>query len=212
MFILASSAAFVGLVHSLSPGHWLPILITVKSQRWPMRKAILGALLAASGHVILSVVLGIVAIELGALFLTQYEGQIESYGGLALMSFGLIYAAASYFRHSNCHAHSHSHGGATLEENGPKKLNPYVFLFTLGFSPCVAVLPVFGAAAALGVTATCLSMAAFSLGVISALVSATVLVSLGIMKMDHPILEEYGDVITGVGVAVMGLVLFFFPH
>src|SRR6185437_5039332 len=93
-----------------------------------------------------------------------------------------------------------------------KKVSPYLFLFSLGFSPCVAVLPVFGAAATVGKFAVIISMIMFSLGVICSLVSATVLVSLGIMKLDHPILEHYGDVITGCGVALMGLILFFFPH
>jgi hypothetical protein len=44
-----------------------------------------------------------------------------------------------------------------------------------------------------------------------ALVGATVLVSRGIMKLDHPILEHYGDVITGLGITVMGIILFFIP-
>jgi cytochrome c biogenesis protein CcdA len=208
MFLIAGSAAFVGLVHSLAPGHWLPVLLTVKSQRWPLRKAVLGALLAASGHVILSVVFGSIVIKLGAFFLSSYEEQIESYGALVLVAFGLIYGGLAYFRHSSCHHHHHHEDG----EGRSKKMNAYLFLFSLGFSPCVAVLPVFAAAATQGHVAVILSMIAFSLGVITALVSATVLVSLGIMKLDHPILEHYGDVITGAGVALMGVVLFFYPH
>jgi cytochrome c biogenesis protein CcdA len=210
MFLIAGSAAFVGLVHSLAPGHWLPVLLTVKSQRWPLRKAVLGALLAASGHVILSVIFGAIVIKLGAFFLSSYEEQIEGYGGLVLVAFGLIYGGLAYFRHSSCHHHHHHDSDG--EGSGRKKMSPYLFLFSLGFSPCVAVLPVFAAAATQGHVAVILSMIAFSLGVITALVSATVLVSLGIMKLDHPILEHYGDVITGAGVALMGLVLFFYPH
>jgi hypothetical protein len=125
---------------------------------------------------------------------------------LGLLVFGLTYAAFAYFRHSGCHQHAH-HGPSP-----GKKMSPYLFLFSLGFSPCVAVLPVFAAAAAYGHFATILSMAAFSLGVITSLVSATVLVSLGIMKLDHPILEHYGDVITGLGVGLMGIILYFYPH
>lgn len=204
MLILAGSAAFVGFVHSLAPGHWLPILITVKSQRWPLRKAVIGALLAASGHVILSSVFGVIAIELGARLLSSHEEQIESYGGLLLFVFGLAYAVYSYFRHHSCHGHGH---------HGPQrnKVHPYLFLFSLGFTPCVAVLPVFAAASLKGALAMAFSVAAFSGGVICALVGATVLVSLGIMKLDHPILDHYGDVITGFGVALMGWILYFYP-
>jgi hypothetical protein len=37
----------------------------------------------------------------------------------------------------------------------------------------------------------------------------TVDVSLGMWKLDHPILEHYGDVITGVAVALLGVFFFF---
>jgi cytochrome c biogenesis protein CcdA len=205
MLLIAGSAAFVGLVHSLAPGHWLPVLLTVKSQRWPIKKAVVGALLAASGHVILSVILGLVTIFVGAKLLVGNEDKIESYGGLALMAFGVIYGTVAYFKHSSCHG-GHNHHGPEAPRRGP-----YLFLFSLGFSPCVAVIPVFAAAATQGHAATVLSMVGFSLGVISALVGATVLVSLGMMKLDHPLLEHYGDVITGGGVALMGLALYFYP-
>lgn len=55
-------------------------------------------------------------------------------------------------------------------------------------------------------------MAAFSIGVIVALLGGSLLVSRGLVKLDHPVFEHYGDVITGLGVAAMGLVLIFFPH
>jgi cytochrome c biogenesis protein CcdA len=207
MVFLAFSAAFVGFMHSLAPGHWIPIVLVSKTRRWPRRKALIGAMVAASGHVILSLILGTVAIFIGAHFLTAFEAEIERYGGLLIGLFGVAYAANAYFRHSHCHGHSH---------HGPKpgvaaKKDPFVFLFSMGFSPCVAVLPVFVAAAPRGVTALSITMLGFSLGVIGALASATLLVSSGMSKLDHPFLEHYGDVITGLGVALMGAILFLLP-
>jgi hypothetical protein len=55
-------------------------------------------------------------------------------------------------------------------------------------------------------------MVGFALGVILALVGATLVVTLGIMKVDHPLLEHYGDVMTGVAVFLMGIFLFLSPH
>jgi len=72
------------------------------------------------------------------------------------------------------------------------------------------VLPVFAAAASEGSFPVILTLASFSLGVVASLVGSTLLVSLGLVKLDHPIFEHYGDVITGCGVAVMGVLLFFF--
>lgn len=220
MFIVAASAAFVGLVHSLAPGHWLPVVLMAKTRRWSMKTAMAGAVIAASGHILLSIALGVVSIWIGAHYFSTYEEQIEQYAGLALGVFGLIYAAVAYFRHSSCHGHTH-HGPEVESEFGPQaeqkprtknKRTPFLFLFSLGFTPCVAVLPVFAAASSKGSIAVLLSFLAFSGGVLASLIGATLVVSLGLVKLDHPILEHYGDVITGSGVAAMGLMLFFFSH
>jgi cytochrome c biogenesis protein CcdA len=206
MMILAFSAAFVGLVHSLAPGHWLPVVLMAKARKWPIRTAVIGALMTASGHILLSLALGVASIWIGAQLLSSYEPEIERYAGLALSLFGLVYAGFSFFRHSHCHGHTH-HGP---DPRGRKA--PFFFLFSLGLSPCVAVLPVFAAAASEGALAVTVTLAAFAVGVLTSLIGSTLLVSLGLVKLDHPIFEHYGDVITGLGVTLMGLLLFFFSH
>jgi hypothetical protein len=55
-------------------------------------------------------------------------------------------------------------------------------------------------------------MVTFAIGVMVALGGATLVVSRGLMKLDHPLLEHYGDVITGLAVALMGIVLYLLPH
>jgi nickel/cobalt transporter (NicO) family protein len=206
MSLLALSAGFVGLIHSLAPGHWLPVVLMAKTRRWSIKRAIFGAMIAASGHIILSIALGVLSIFVGVRLLSSFENEIERYAGLALAIFGIGYAAFSFFRHSECHGHTH---------HGPDPHNtktPYFFLFSVGFSPCVAVLPVFAAAATEGTFTMVLSLICFALGVLASLIGSTLLVTLGLIKLDHPIFEHYGDVITGCGVFFMGGILFFFSH
>src|SRR5690242_12645224 len=105
MIILAFSAAFVGFVHSLAPGHWLPVVLMAKTRRWSRKTAILGAMVTASGHIFLSILLGAVSIWVGVHLFAQYESEIERYAGLALGVFGLLYAGMAFFRHSHCHGH-----------------------------------------------------------------------------------------------------------
>jgi nickel/cobalt exporter len=205
MLIFAFSAAFVGLVHSLAPGHWLPVVLVSKARKWNTRTALLGAAVTAAGHVLISLVLGLVALEVGAHYFAQHEEGIESYAGLAVAVFGVLYALNSYFRHARCHGHEH-HGPAP-----DRRKSPFVFLFTIGLSPCVAVLPVFAAAAPVGTVAVVVAMIGFVAGVLVALLSATLLATTSVVKLDHPILEHYGDVITGVTVAMMGTLIFFRP-
>src|SRR6185295_8873337 len=98
-----------------------------------------------------------------------------------LIAFGACYAAFGYFRHSSCSGHEH-HGPS------PKgKKAPFIFLFGIGFSPCFAVLPLFLAASARGWAPAFVTMASFSLGVLAALAGATYAVTLGLLKLDHPV-------------------------
>jgi cytochrome c biogenesis protein CcdA len=150
-----------------------------------------------------STVLALVAIGIGSQIFASHEEVIEKYSGLALILFGLLYALYSYKRHSGC-GHDHSHHGP----DPTRAKTPFLFLFSLGLSPCVAVLPILGVAATQSSFAAVVAVVAFCAGVITALVGATLLVSSGLVKLDHPVLEHYGDVIAGFGIAALGGVLF----
>lgn len=205
--LLALSAAFVGFVHSLSPGHWLPVVLIVKARKWDLAQATFGAFVAAAGHIVVSVGLGLVGLLIGKSFFGSHLHELEENAGMILIIFGIAYALYSRVQHRHCHGHEH-HGP------DPKKGRkaPYLFLFSLGFSPCFAVLPVFATAIGMGAGILITCMVFFSLGVLFALIGGSLLVSQGLVKLDHPIFEHHGDLITGLGVAVMGVILMISPH
>ncbi len=210
MILLAASAGFVGLVHTLAPGHWLPVVLMVKARKWGGTRAILAALVAGSGHLLTSLGLALVAIKIGFELVPGLEEKIERFGGAGLVVFGLSYAVFTYFRHSKCHGHSH-HGPNPEGESHSGDARAFLFLFTLGLSPCVAVFPVFAAASGHGMLALSSTLVAFAIGVLTTLICATVLVSKGFMKFDHPLIEHYGEVIAGLVIALMGAFVFSFP-
>ena len=208
MMVLMTSAAGVGFVHSLAPGHWLPVVLLAKARKWSPQKASAAALVAAFGHVFLSLLIIAGAMLLGSTILHEYEHVIEAYAGLGLAIFGLAFAVYSYGRHSHCHGHTH-HGPHPPEKESSTK-RTLLFLFSVGFSPCVAVFPIFLTALPYGWQGWLLTGLAFSGGVMTSLAGSTLVVSAGALKLDHPLLEHYGDVLTGVGVALLGLILFIF--
>jgi len=207
MTAIAFSAFFVGFIHSLSPGHWLPVVLVVKARRWGMGHAAIAALTAASGHILVSVSLGVLAAILGNELFGDHLEVIEENAGWILISFGVIYAVYSKFKHQDCHGHEH-HG----PKPPPKAKGPYLFLFSLGLAPCFAVLPIFATAVGFGNTSLVMSMAAFSIGVVAALMGGSLLVSRKLVKLDHPLFEHHGDTLAGAGVALMGVFLLVFPH
>ena len=207
MLTLAFSAAMIGAMHSLAPGHWLPVVLMSKSRRWSLGRSLLGAVAAASGHIVVSGLLGLAAVEAGLALVPGFEESLELYGAAGLILFGLGYATWAYFNHNHCVGHTH-HGPV------PKKSerSPFIFLFGIGLSPCVAALPLFVASGQGGIPQMLLTLSFFAVGVLGALVIATGLVFTGMMKLDHPIFEHYGDVLTGLGVSLVGLLLLVLPH
>ncbi len=204
MVAFASSAALIGLLHSLAPGHWLPLVLLSRARRWSLRKALLGALVSAGGHVLTSIALGVaIGIAGNQLFDTQGE-RIERLGGLFLAAYGALYCVICLVRHHRCEEHAH-HGPPPVKGG-----RPFLFLFTLGLSPCLAVAPVFGAAGTLGWPSLAASLVAFCVGVVVALAGATWVATRGLLRLDHPILEHYGEALAGAAVAVMGLYLVLF--
>jgi len=204
--LLVFSAASVGILHSLAPGHWLPVVLMAKSRKWPLKMALLGASVTALGHIVLSLFVALFSFWLETRFFLDYEESIERYAGLALGVFGLAFAAIAFFTQWSCHGHTHASAKV------PSQKAPFWFLFTLGFSPCVAVLPVVGQAIVQGALTLLSIWAAFSLGVLAALLGSTFLAFLGFFKLEHPIFEHYGDVVAGCSVALVGFLLFCFSH
>lgn len=213
MIWIMASAITVGFIHSLAPGHWLPVVLLAKSRRWGPRTAALAALVTASGHILLSLAISAVALALGTQVLETHEHAIEAYAGLGLAVFGAVFAGYSYYRHSKCVGHTH-HGPEPRESGGdPIPLRRSLgFLFAVGFSPCVAVFPVFVAALPHGTTGWLLTGASFAAGVSLALAGSVLVVSLGLLKLDHPVFEHFGDVLTGLAMVLLGLGLFLFAH
>ena len=206
MWILGLTAAFVGFFHSLVPGHWIPIVLTVRSRQWSLRKTAGAALVTSIGHVLTSFGIGLATLLIGATFLHENAHEIEQKAGWIMVGFGLIYCVYSLFQHQHCHGHEH-HGPEPKE-----KTNPYLFLFTIGLSPCFAILPVYATAMTHSQWFLLFTMAMYSLGVITSLLISTIFVSRGMLKLDIPLLEHHGDLITGLAVAIMGAVLVFYPH
>lgn len=206
MWIVALSAALVGFIHSLAPGHWLPVVLMAKARKWNMRQAIVGASIAALGHILIASGIGIAAHTLGAHFIAEKVEAWEPVAAFCLIVFGVSYSFISLFYHRKCHGHEH-HGPVYKEG-----MLPYFFLFTVGLNPCVAVLPLFAASVGFGGLSLFVTIALFSVGALSASVGGSLLVSKGWLRLDHPLFEHYGETLTGFVVALMGAFLWFFPH
>lgn len=208
MFVLASSAFLIGLLHSLSPAHWFPVVLVAKEKKWHLPAALGGAITAASAHILSTTVLSLLAglgLKLGLDQVEATEEKVELGVSIFLIVVGLSYAAYAYWSHRKCIGHEHDHHGPEVTK--AKKKGPYAFLFLLGLSPCLAYLPIHLSASALGFWTPVGSLVGFALGVTLAWTGAVLAVFRGMKKfLDHPFMEHYGETITGLGITLIGVV------
>ena len=92
--ILAVTAGSIGFVHTVTgPDHYLPFIVVGRARSWSLARALGVTAICGVGHVVWSVVLGLVGIGLGLAVgrLEVIEGVRGDIAAWLLISFGLVY-------------------------------------------------------------------------------------------------------------------------
>ena len=161
LLILIIAAASIGFFHTLlGPDHYLPFIVMSRSRSWSLRKTSLVTVVCGIGHVLSSVLLGIIGIALG-IAVSKLEA-IESFRGSiaawVLIAFGLVYFIWGMRRalrnkpHEHLHKHeygfSHMHTHHHTEvhmhvhrKKGTKNITPWVLFTIFVFGPCEPLIP-----------------------------------------------------------------------
>ncbi len=160
--ILIATSATVAFLHTLfGPDHYLPFIAMGKARRWSMVRTSLITLLAGTGHVLGSVVLGMIGVAagLGIQKVTQVESVRGSLAGWLFIAFGLVYMVWGLRRawknkpHSHrhfhldgtehTHEHNHHDGHAHVHDAEEKKnITPWVLFVIFVLGPCEPLIPI----------------------------------------------------------------------
>ncbi len=94
------------------PDHWVPITLIARQQGWSRRETARVALKAGTGHVLSTLLIGVVVWVAGVAFATRFGNTISLASSLALIGFGGWIAIGSLreMRVGNGHGDSHDHG------------------------------------------------------------------------------------------------------
>jgi nickel/cobalt transporter (NicO) family protein len=157
--VLFGTAVTLGFVHTIiGIDHSLPFIVIGRAQKWSFKKVLGVTTLCGVGHVMASVLLGVIGISFG-LAVERMELLQERRGELAawlLIGFGLAYAAWALFRtlrgrsHSHLHlhagaehAHDHDHQEEHLHPHGSNRrfLTVWALFIIFAFGPCEALIP-----------------------------------------------------------------------
>ena len=193
------------------PTHWLPFVLASRLQNWSTSKTLSILLIAASGHIIMTTLLGAAIFSLGLGVFHQIEKYFLLISSGSIASYGLfqIYRYKTGHKHSHCdHTHHHNH----TEEMKLQSRDGWAILSLLAlltFSPCESFLPVYLSAVSFGWQGFVILSITLAIGTIGTMVGFTYLSSKTVGKMKLDWLADHEYLITGIGLIFLALLLFF---
>ncbi len=229
---LLTTALSIGIVHTLlGPDHYIPFVALARSRRWSLAKTLGVTAGCGVGHVLGSILLGLVGIALGWAVgdLAGIESWRGDLAGWLLLGFGLAYTAwgvrhalrqrphehahthASGVVHSHTHdhlgehAHPHAHPLAGHGNYEIRLFGPWTLFILFVLGPCEPLIPLLMLPASQsswsGVGAVAL---VFALGTIATMLAVVSLGALGLAQLPAGAAERWSHALAGLALAACG--------
>ncbi len=197
MSILLASAASIAFVHTLAgPDHYLPFVSMAIARRWRWRKVLGVTLVCGAGHLVGSVLLGLLGIwaSTGIERLVVIESWRGDLAAWLLLSFGLLYLAWGIRQAGLEHAHRHS------------QRHPQWIIFTIFvLGPCEPLIPVLMyPAAKASPSGVLLVTLVFGAVTLLTMTLAVALSYLGLRRLHLPGVSRYGHAMAGATISACG--------
>lgn len=222
--LLIVTAASLGFIHTiLGVDHYVPFIALSKSLNWSKIKTLTITSLCGVGHVLSTVVIGIIGIALG-ISLSKLESIENARGEIAgwlLIVFGIAYTIygiyTAKYKHSHAHhhselnlTHSHEHSHDNIEHKHihkkPEKISSWTLFIIFVFGPCEALIPVLMIPAANhSITGLILVTTIFGLATILTMIVMVLLGLYGIELLPHKKLEKHIHTLAGLTILICGI-------
>ena len=229
ILLLSVTAASLGFVHTiLGPDHYLPFIVLSEARKWTFRKTMLITFLCGLGHVLSSVVLGLIGIGVGISVnrLTDVESFRGDVAAWLFIAFGLVYMIISirniYRKKKHSHAHFHSGEGIHTHEHnhfeqhthvhdtGVLKTTPWILFLIFVFGPCEPLIPILMYPAAQNnISGAVLVSIIFSVVTIATMMGVVLAFKLGLDKINLKPVEKYSHLIAGAMIFLSGFAIRF---
>jgi hypothetical protein len=118
--LLIGAVAGVGVLHTIVPDHWVPITLIARQRGWSKAETARAALQAGSGHVLSTLLIGLVVWFAGIAVAARFGHVVETASSIALIAFGGWIAIWAWreLRTTHEHGHSRSHDFKHLAAHG----------------------------------------------------------------------------------------------
>lgn len=227
--VLAVTAASIGIVHTITgPDHYLPFIVLSRARNWSRSRTLAVTGLCGVGHVLGSVILGVLGITLGLAVgrVQALEGVRGDMAAWLLISFGLVYLVWGLRRvhRGRLHAHAHRHLDGTLHTHdhshhhehshphadGGGKLTPWALFIIFVLGPCEPLIPILMYPAARhNVGGLILVTAIFAAATIGTMLAIVLLAERGVRLLPLHRMERYTHPLAGLAILCSGLAIVF---
>jgi hypothetical protein len=212
---LLAAAAGVGFGHAILPDHWVPLAVLGRTRRYPLSRVARLSGLAGVAHVLVSIVLGAVIIAIGLQFRSTIQNAEDAIVGGLLIATGAGFVVFELTGHGHGHDHDHDHHheqadpahGAHNRSGRISALAAVMVPFGAAASPDLTILPVFLAAATVGVATALGSLAIFAAVTIGTIVGLTLAAARGGYEIRGVWLERWGNFFTAMVLLVIGVLV-----
>ncbi|MBK7133286.1 MAG: sulfite exporter TauE/SafE family protein [Bacteroidales bacterium] len=227
--LLSATAISLGFVHTiLGPDHYLPFILLSQAKKWTLRKTMIITFLCGLGHVLSSVVLGLIGIAVGIsvtklVSVESFRGNIAAW---LFIAFGLVYMIISirnlmrkkkhthtHFHidgEKHVHEHDHNNEHTHIHQEDPVKTTPWILFLIFVFGPCEPLIPILMyPAAENNIQGAVIVSVLFSVVTIGTMMSVVLAFKLGLSKINLKPVEKYSHLIAGAMILFSGLAIQF---
>jgi putative Mn2+ efflux pump MntP len=194
--LLIGAVAAVGILHTLVPDHWAPIVLIARQRNWSLAQTARAAATAGLGHLGSTLMLGVIFWIAGTVAAAHYGRIVNAVSAAALIAFGL-WTCYGWFKERG-----------KPEQAAPASTIPAqtALLLVIGSSPMIEGIPLFLAAFRYGAAVLGIMAAVFAAATIATYVGTCVA---GVASFRRGAfvgkLEPYGELISGILVALVGV-------
>lgn len=201
--VLSITAASIGFLHTVfGPDHYLPFVVMSRSGKWSNLKTISVTLLCGLGHVLSSVVIGLIGIAFGVAVsrLEAIESIRGDFAAWALIAFGLAYMIWGIKRAIQKKHHTHLHRSKS------KSMTPWVLFTIFVLGPCEPLIPILMyPAAENNVTGAFLVAGIFSIVTMSTMIAMVMALRFGLVSLPLAKMERFIHAIAGGTILICGI-------
>jgi nickel/cobalt transporter (NicO) family protein len=227
--LLSITAISIGFIHTLlGPDHYLPFIVLSEARKWSVKKTMTITFLCGIGHVLSSVILGLIGIAVGIsvsklVAVESFRGNIAAW---LFIAFGLVYMVISlrnlYKKRRHTHSHFHLDKGihthdhdhhlehSHIHETNTAKTTPWILFLIFVFGPCEPLIPIIMyPAAENNIPGAVMVSLLFSVVTIATMMSIVMAFKLGLSKINLKPVEKYSNVIAGAMILFSGIAIQF---